>query len=283
MSAADTASPASPGRKPPARAGIAWRLASAAVGIPLVLALIVVGDPWYSLVVALILAVGYLEFAAAVGLGWSPLAVTGAVAVAALAAAVHRGGGLTLAVLSASVAASLTIMVLRGETVGQLRLWGLSLAGVLYLGLLGQHFVRLRLLPDGRDWVLFAVFATFATDTGAYAVGRAFGRHRLASRVSPGKTVEGALGGLAAGSLAALALNAVLGLNRAPAAMLALGSAAALAAQLGDLAESFIKRSADVKDMGGIVPGHGGALDRLDSLLFVVPLIYYVVRYWPAR
>jgi phosphatidate cytidylyltransferase len=261
------------------QSAIILRLLTAAVGIPLLLLVVFIGGPLFTAVVAVALISGFVEFARAVGLGRTALSAVGAITVAALVVAAHGDGRLPAAVLSAGAIASLVVLVARGEPPANLTPWALALAGVLYVGLLGQHAVELRLLPAGRDWVLFALFTTFATDTGAYAIGRAFGRYKLAPRLSPGKTVEGAAGGLVAGATAALALNAVLNLGQLPAAMLALGVAAAVAAQFGDLAESLIKRAAGVKDMGTILPGHGGVLDRLDSLLFVVPVVYYAARW----
>jgi phosphatidate cytidylyltransferase len=259
---------------------LALRLLTAAAGIPLLLLVVFVGGPLYTAVVAAALVLGFLEFARAMTLGRSALSAAGAITVAALALAAHGGGGALVAVLSAGLIVSLVVLVVHGEPPAGLAPWALTLAGVLYAGLLGQHAVGLRLLPDGRDWVVFALFTTFATDTGAYAIGRALGRHRLAPRLSPGKTVEGAAGGLIVGAAAAMALNAALDLGEPPPTILVLGAAAAVAAQLGDLAESLIKRAAGVKDMGTIIPGHGGVLDRLDSLLFVLPLIYYAARWW---
>jgi phosphatidate cytidylyltransferase len=241
---------------------------------------VLVGGPLYTVAVAVALAIGFAEFARAARLPAAPLAVAGLLTVAALPVAAHAGGDALVAVLSAGAVAALGVQVARGEAPESLTPWALTLAGVLYVGVLGQHFVGVRLLPNGRDWVLLALFTTFATDTGAYAVGRLLGRHALAPRLSPGKTVEGAVGGLVAGAAAAPALNAALGLGVPSAAMLALGVVAAVAAQLGDLSESLIKRAVGVKDMGAIVPGHGGVLDRLDSLLFVVPLVYYTAAWW---
>jgi phosphatidate cytidylyltransferase len=167
----------------------------------------------------------------------------------------------------------------RGATEAGFHEWGVIVAGALYPGLLGSYLVGLRFLGDGRDWVLLAIFTTFATDTGAYAVGRLLGRRKLAPRISPGKTVEGGVGGLVAAAAVCVALGELLGLDQPVALMLALGAAIGVAGQLGDLSESLLKRSLGVKDMGHIFPGHGGVLDRLDSILFVAPLVYYVVRY----
>ena len=262
------------------RTGLAWRLATAAVGIPLLLGVIYAGGPLYLLVIAAALAVGLIEFTRAFKVADTPLTGTLALATAAVAAGAARGPAAVLAVAVAGTVASLVLLVVRGQVATAGHDWSPAVAGFAYVGLLGQSFVALRWLEDGRDWVYLAAFTTFATDTGAYAVGRLLGRHKLAPRISPGKTVEGGLGGFLAGALAAVALNRLLGLDRPDAAMLALGAGAAVAGQLGDLAESLIKRSAGVKDMGTLLPGHGGVLDRLDSLLFVVPLVYAAERWW---
>ena len=264
----------------PARSGLVWRLATAAVGIPLLLGVIYIGGPLYVLTVGVALAIGLVEFTRALRLTDTRLTVVLAVAAVAAAAGASRGADAVIAAAAAGTAASLVVLVVGGQIPVALDEWALALAGFLYVALLGQYFVALRWLDDGREWVYLAAFTTFATDTGAYAVGRLLGRHKLAPRISPAKTVEGGLGGLVAGALAAAALNRLLGLNQPDAAMLALGAGAAVAGQLGDLAESLIKRSAGVKDMGTLLPGHGGVLDRLDSLLFVIPLVYAAVRWW---
>ena len=262
------------------QAALLWRLLSAIVGIPVVVALVLVGGAPLMLGISAVLAVAYLEFTGAFGFGRSLRAAAGAATVAVLPLAAHGGSTAVLAALAAGAVASLVVNFTNDDLTAGATNWGLAVAGLVYIGLLGQHAVALRLLPDGRDWLLLAFLTTFATDTGAYAAGRALGRHKLAPRFSPGKTREGAAGGLLSGALAALALNALLGLGVSPAAMLALGATAAAAAQLGDLAESALKRAAGVKDMGALIPGHGGLLDRLDSLLFVVPLVYYAARWW---
>jgi len=150
---------------------------------------------------------------------------------------------------------------------------------VLYVGWLGQHLLLVRRLHDGLAWTLLLLLATFATDTGAYAAGRLLGRHKLAPRVSPAKTVEGAVGGLVMAVVAVVALDYLLELPHRLPMMIVLGLAVGAAAELGDLAESLIKRRLGVKDMGHLFPGHGGVLDRLDSLLFVAPVLYYFVRW----
>jgi phosphatidate cytidylyltransferase len=157
--------------------------------------------------------------------------------------------------------------------------WSGVTLGVMYYGWLGSHAVLLRELPDGRDWLLLGLFGVFATDTGAYFVGRSLGRHHLAPEISPHKTWEGAAGGFAAGLVVVLTLRALFGLPLSERETLLLGLILPVVAQLGDLAKSALKRSAGVKDFGRIMPGHGGMADRIDSLLFAIPVLYFWLRW----
>jgi phosphatidate cytidylyltransferase len=139
-------------------------------------------------------------------------------------------------------------------------------------------------VASGGLLLALPILLTWASDTGAYAVGRTFGRHKLIPSVSPGKTVEGAIGGLAASMVIAW-LYAQFVLHPAtsldfrwhPGGALLFGALISLAAQVGDLAESLLKREAGAKDSSHLIPGHGGVLDRLDSLLFVMPIAYVVL------
>ena len=156
-------------------------------------------------------------------------------------------------------------------------LW--ALGGALYIGLPLRYFLELRGLPDGAAWVFLALLTAFANDTAAYAVGRAAGRHRMAPGISPGKTWEGAAGGVLAALIACPLLAVLFGLPEGPWAVLGFG--VATAAQAGDLLESALKRRAGVKDASALVPGHGGVLDRLDSLVLVAPLVYHYSQWLP--
>lgn len=156
--------------------------------------------------------------------------------------------------------------------------WALGLAGGFYIGLLLSHFLLLRGLPRGWEWTLLVFTVTWAHDTGAYFVGLQVGRRKLAPEISPGKTWEGTIGGWAAGSLVAVAGGAYLG--RPAGEALILGLVLSIAATAGDLVESLIKRRAGTKDSGTLMPGHGGILDRMDSLLFTVPVVYYYAHWF---
>jgi phosphatidate cytidylyltransferase len=159
--------------------------------------------------------------------------------------------------------------------------------GILYVAWLPSFLVSLREAPrtsgapyvQGCTWVLFVFLVAWMSDAGAYAVGSAIGRHKLAPRISPGKSVEGAVGGLlfaiVSGAIAApLLMRGIL----TPLAGAAFGLLGSVAGQSGDLVESQLKRDAQVKDASGAIPGHGGMLDRFDSVFFAAPLVYFVLR-----
>ncbi len=134
-------------------------------------------------------------------------------------------------------------------------------------------------LPDGRALLTFCILVVFASDSGAYLVGKRFGSHKLAPSISPGKTWEGLIGGVISAILVAWLLNELLALEYSTARILLIGLSIAVIGVLGDLGESWIKRLAGVKDSGVIVPGHGGILDRLDALAPNFMLIYFVDRW----
>lgn len=151
----------------------------------------------------------------------------------------------------------------------------LLLFGFLYLPLLLGHLSLLHGLPSGKQWVFLVLLIAMAGDTAAYFVGVSLGRRKLYPAISPNKSVEGALGGLAGSLAGALLARAWFFPALAVYDCLLLGLALGGIGQLGDLFESMLKRSFGVKDSGTIIPGHGGILDRLDSLLFVFPPAYY--------
>jgi len=157
--------------------------------------------------------------------------------------------------------------------------WVWTIAGILYIGWLLSYLVSLRGLDDGRNWVLFALLTTFSSDTAAFFIGRALGRHRLAPQISPRKTWEGAIGGVIAAIIVSLLFiiptPLILPINFWQAMLL--GLLVSIFGQLGDLVESLFKRNMGVKDSGTGVPGHGGFLDRLDSVVFAGVVVYYYV------
>jgi phosphatidate cytidylyltransferase len=149
--------------------------------------------------------------------------------------------------------------------------------GAMYTGLFTAHLVLLMAMPAGAKWLLFLTTITAASDTGAYFTGRALGRHKLCPSVSPKKTVEGFLGGMLCGTAGAILVARLLFDNITIYPFAAAALALAVLGVVGDLVESLLKRSAGVKDSGHILPGHGGILDRVDSLLLTAPVLYYLV------
>jgi phosphatidate cytidylyltransferase len=189
-----------------------------------------------------------------------------------------------IGVLSALVAASLTMALVRPEGEA-LRSVATTLLGAVYVGMFAGFLVGVRAMPDmasvprlGPKLLTLFFALVMMTDTGAYYVGRALGRRKLAPRISPKKTIEGAAGGflsaLAAGPLCKFTFFPELALKQA----FILGAAIGAVSQLGDLAESLMKRGSGVKDSSNLLPGHGGMLDRMDSILFCAPLLYYYSR-----
>jgi phosphatidate cytidylyltransferase len=256
---------------------LAQRVLSALVGIPVLVLVLAWGPAWLYTLLVLGFALGaqrelYEMFRAvrveadrAVGLALGALVV--------LAFAADRPVILPLA-LSVAVVVAVALGVRRD--VGSDRAWAgvtLTLLGVCYCAWLLGHAIWLRALPGGRAWTLFALGVTWCGESAAYFVGRRFGRRRLAPRISPGKTVEGGVAQVIASIAAALLGARFVGLALPEA--VTVGILLGVVGQLGDLSESFLKRSAGAKDAGQVIPGHGGVLDRLDSLLFNVPALYY--------
>ncbi|MBF0644827.1 phosphatidate cytidylyltransferase [Desulfuromonas acetoxidans] len=152
---------------------------------------------------------------------------------------------------------------------------GLIVVGWLYIPLLISYFAALHDLEHGHLWVLLVLMMTMVCDSCAYFVGTAVGRHRLYPQISPKKSIEGALGGFVGSILSAMVVIPWLIPDTSVASAVVVGAVVGVFGQLGDLFESMVKRSAEVKDSGTLFPGHGGMLDRLDSLLFAFPCVYF--------
>ena len=272
--------PRSPGFLP----NLARRIATALVALPLLLAVFFLGPPWLTVaLVAACLAVGLVEFAAlARARGIRPMTAVGFLLAAAFFVDVVWPAGLAVRPAPLVALLLLAFALRRGPDYESVTAAAATLLGAVYLGALGGTIAALRTLApiEQGAWrlVLLLVVQVFS-DSLAFFVGSAIGRRRLAPAISPGKSVEGAVGGLVGGVLGALAVRAV-GLPALPLVhAVALGAAVAVAGIVGDLDESLLKRWAGVKDSGTLFPGHGGMLDRLDSLLFGAPVLYYYFQY----
>jgi len=258
------------------------RLATAAVAIPALLALIFLAPPWgWGLLVAAVAMLGLVEYlwlAFPARTGERILGLVLGATVIGAALSVPQPGRVVTAALSLLVAGALVYVVLaRADFERALSDVGLLIIGVLYTGLLLPHFYWLRHVPDGSQWVTFVIAIGMGGDSGGYFVGHALGRHKLIPRVSPGKTVEGAIGILLLSLLVGVLGKLVLFPHRGWGEMLLLSFVMGVVGQLGDLGESVMKRTFGAKESGWIFPGHGGVLDRIDSLLFPLTLVYYYV------
>ncbi len=260
------------------------RAVSAVIGLPLVGALIFLREPWPFAVFAFVVAGLALREYAALALRDRPPLERAATIVIGVAFAAAVWWRPYLAHLWMMVAVMLigavAVFTARSEdmaTAGA-RL-GATGFGVFYVGGL---IAALPLLHQesahGRLWVVCALAVTFIADTGAYFVGKSVGRHKLAPVVSPGKTWEGAFGGLGAGLGFMFVARATFFPALTPLDCALVGLASGVAGPIGDLMESLVKRSAGAKDSGNLIPGHGGMLDRIDAVLFVGAYVYLHVR-----
>ena len=256
----------------------AQRWLTAVLGLPLLLSLLIWGSWWSWLLLLLVVnLLAHWEYLRLANLADSGLmAVNLGAGLLVFLAFVPGLPNLPLAALLASLFILLSYFLWRYESYPQLFLpLGLSSLGLLYLPLLIGHFFWLFLLPAGRVWLLWLLAVVFAGDTGAFYSGRWWGRRKLYPAVSPGKTIAGAVGGLGASLAAGLGLGSWLGLGAGLGWLAGMCGLIALVGQLGDLFESMLKRRAQVKDASQLLPGHGGLLDRLDSLGFAAVVLYY--------
>ena len=239
---------------------------TAALSAPLVLICTYLGGWWFIGLVHLTCALAGWEWGTL--LGGRSRVLPALTVLTALAFPISTAMSLpTLAPILLGVAISLGVLLLpRTDLPAEPLFTGAAaMLGGTYAGALFAPSMILRQAPDGLIWLMVIIIGTWACDTGAFVVGRAWGRHKLAPPISPGKTIEGTVGGLVAavivGALATV-IYPQLGLR-----LLGLGFAVGISAVAGDLLESALKRRLRVKDSGWIMPGHGGFLDRIDSLL----------------
>ncbi len=161
--------------------------------------------------------------------------------------------------------------------------FAVTLAGIFYIGWFGAYFISLRNLPEGKWWILVVLPAVWFADSGAYFIGKRFGRHHLSPRLSPNKTWEGYFGGIIVGVLLTTVFAAIWRVGAGPDSAITplrgalVGLVMGIFPTLGDLGESMIKRQMGVKDSGNFLPGHGGAFDRIDSWLWAVMIGYYMI------
>jgi phosphatidate cytidylyltransferase len=248
------------------------RFGTAAIGIPILLYLMFWGPEWaYQVVVLCCIARAGHELMRMTMQGAPLLYTWGVASTVGVATTLILGSDVsTLVTMVLVVAGAGTIVSLARpeplDAAGVRLAW--LIAGPFYVGGLLSSLGRLHLAEHGGEWVLLAMWIAWASDTGAYFAGRFFGKHKLAPRVSPSKTVEGAVGGVLGSLTGALAAHFWFMPSLPLVDAIALTIVANVLGQCGDLVESLVKRSTGVKDSGSILPGHGGMLDRVDALMF---------------
>jgi phosphatidate cytidylyltransferase len=252
------------------------RVLSALVLIPLVALFVYLGGLYFFGAIVLVISVAGYEFVHIMRKGgFEPdLVVIFVALLSQLVIAQFAIDQFLPIVLTCIFIATLTWQMFLGKRKTPTADWALAVAMGLYLGWMGGRFLRIRALPQGIAWIAVALVTTWLSDTGAYFVGTWLGKHKFVPRLSPKKTWEGVVGGWVGAEIGGVALGQLVGL--AVWQGLIVGLVVAVLAPLGDLSISMVKRDVGVKDTGKLIPGHGGALDRIDSLLFVVPAVYYL-------
>ena len=269
--------------------GVTGRDLPMAVGVGVAIAavawvLLALGARYAMVLVVAVVGVAAVEFYDKLReKGYQPATLAGLVAVVAMPLAAYWKGvaALPLVCFLAVVVTLVWFILAPGIEAGPLPNTAVTLLGVLYIGLLGSYAALILQFPNGTGTIFILAIGTIAYDVGGLFVGSSAGRTPLIAWISPNKTVEGLAGGMLAAFLVVVLVH-FFGLapwggdGSSLAHAVELGALVAIAAPLGDLAESMIKRNLDIKDFGTVLPGHGGVLDRFDAFLFVLPAVYYL-------
>lgn len=276
------------------------RYISAAVAIPLGLAICLFSATLFNLLVIVLTAIGATEFyAMSRHRGFSPHSALGVLCTIAVCIAASVGDVLVVAyTLVVSITIICTLAMTRGvrDAIANI---AVTVFGILYVGWFCSHIILLRLLPleagdemlnfGGAGYVIMLLILLWLDDGGAFFAGTAWGRRKLIPAISPNKTIEGSVGGIFMTLVGALLvkdlgillriLNVALFPDFSYRTYLLIGLGVGVLGQVGDLCESYLKRDAGLKDTGNLLPGHGGFLDRFDSLILTAPLFYYLLRF----
>jgi phosphatidate cytidylyltransferase len=267
---------------------LVFRIGSGVLFVPLLILLTRVGGLSFLALVAALVVTGLFEFYQMMRhKGLEPTTWFGiATSLALLWVAFRPHMSQADLLATAALLLALGLALRHPELPRQVERLSVTLFGVLYVGWLTAHLVLLRELPwragtpyaDGASYVFLAFFVTWSCDTGAYAVGRWLGRNRPWTRISPSKSVEGSIGGFLLATVAAFIARAWFAPYLSVRDAAAIGVLVGLFAQVGDFVESLLKRDAQHGDSSDLIPGHGGVLDRFDSLYFGAPIVYYYLK-----
>ena len=237
--------------------------------------------PWLAILIAIFGGLAALEFyktVAAAGSGAVPFTVFGIImTVIFIFSPLFDFVYMSPVLITFAIIIPVIGMIMRRNKDNSFLSWIWTLAGILYIGWLLSHYVALREMEMGREWVYYALLVTFATDTFAYFIGKTWGKHLLAPSISPKKTKEGALGGMLGAVIISVLAVWLFAMPVNYGVAVLLGIVISIFGQLGDLFESLFKRNMGIKDSGNSLPGHGGFLDRMDSIVFTGVVVYYYV------
>ena len=263
------------------KSNLILRLLTALVGIPALVWIVAYGGPrvfsWFIFIAALICLWEYYTIAFPPRRSAQLMGILAGLA-AAVGVLMERPSawlaGATVLLFSSCIFSD-------GKLEERFNRLGWTLVGTIYIGTLLPHAALVYRLPDGPQWIFFTLIVVMVGDSAAYFTGRAIGRRKLYPEVSPGKTVEGAIGGTAASLAAGVAAGIYFLPSRPWPELAAVALVLSVLGQIGDLFESWIKRVFGAKDASAILPGHGGLLDRMDSLIFPLVFIAYYARFFP--
>ena len=266
-----------------AMSNLAVRVTTAVIGVPAFLGILWFGGPVYNALVLMIVLGAALEYFTITGFREADrkdfmFGVSMAMAAALMTTTVLPPKFVGPVLIAAMIAIMLWHMLRFGDMKTVVSRSGVMFLGVVYAGILPTFFWHLRARPEGFGWVVMLLAVVWLSDTGAYFTGRAFGRHKMYPAVSPGKSWEGAVGGLVSSVGGAFLVRWLLMPSMPMVECVIIAVPAGVLGQAGDLCESLIKRAYGVKDSGRSIPGHGGILDRFDAIFFAAPFIYFIAR-----
>jgi phosphatidate cytidylyltransferase len=250
------------------------RVISAVVVGAVTISAALLGDPWFSGFILLALCAATYEMVTLMrASGFQPSLAFALASMALLFATVRLPGSPYFPLLFTILLMASLALQMRHREGKPIADWAIAIAGGAYLGWTGGHLAMVRQLDLGLWWLIIAIGITWLADSGAYTVGRRFGKHKLAPALSPKKTWEGYLGGIAWALLGGLVIGLISPINILHSTIAA--TLVGALGTLGDLAESMFKRQANAKDSGHLIPGHGGVFDRIDSLLWAGVVVFY--------
>jgi phosphatidate cytidylyltransferase len=264
------------------------RLLSSIIGIPLMLTVIYLGGPVYLLCIEILIIAGLAEFLRLADVSQRGLKIASFMAAVLLSLLIYLNNGQNQTfhnnpadlLITVFLAAIVLLAAFHSTATAPWQQTAMAFTGVFYLGWTLSYLLLIREeFPLGREYAYLLFLTIWAVDIGAYVMGKKYGRSKLAPAISPHKSWEGAFSGILAGVIVGSLVKIFLLPQKSWPSILGLILAITVIAQLSDLAESSLKRSFSVKDSGGLIPGHGGILDRFDSFIFTSPLVYYLIKW----